>query len=76
MVDKHPLRHDPSHIVTHRIQSTVVEFADCLRKAGFPHISNEQSTYLQMLNEMVMNHKNEALNFILNYLVIFVLLSS
>ncbi|CAL8994804.1 unnamed protein product [Prunus brigantina] len=53
MVDKHPFRQDPSHIVTHRIQSSIVEFADYLCKAGFPHMSNEWSAYLRMLNAMV-----------------------
>lgn len=53
MVDKHPFRHDPSHIVTHRIHSTIVEFADYVLKAEFPHLSKEWSTYLQMLNVMV-----------------------
>lgn len=66
MVDKHPFRQDPSHIVTHRIQSSIVEFADYLCKAGFPHMSNEWSAYLRMLNAMVMDHKNVALNFMSN----------
>ncbi|KAM1722316.1 hypothetical protein ACFX11_021052 [Malus domestica] len=53
LVDKHPFRHDPSHIVTHRIQSSIVEFSDCLCKAGLPCMSKEWSTYLQTLNVMV-----------------------
>lgn len=57
MVDKHPFRHDPSHIVTHRIHSTIVEFADYVLKAEFPHLSKEWSTYLQMLNVMVIYYK-------------------
>lgn len=57
MVDKHPFRHDPSHIVTHRIHSNIVEFADYVLKAEFPHLSKEWSTYLQMINVMVINYK-------------------
>lgn len=57
MVDKHPFRHDPSHIVTHRIQSDIFEFAEYVLKAEFPHLSKEWSTYLQMLNAAVMNFK-------------------
>ncbi|CAN6675731.1 unnamed protein product [Malus baccata var. baccata] len=53
LVDKHPFRHDPSHIVTHRIQSSIVEFSDCLCKAGLPCMSKEWTTYLQTLNVMV-----------------------
>nr|XP_011462964.1 PREDICTED: protein PHYLLO, chloroplastic isoform X1 [Fragaria vesca subsp. vesca] len=53
MVDKHPFRHDPSHIVTHRIQSDIFEFAEYVLKAEFPHLSKEWSTYLQMLNAAV-----------------------
>ncbi|XP_061990446.1 protein PHYLLO, chloroplastic isoform X1 [Rosa rugosa] len=53
MVDKHPFRHDPSHIVTHRVHSNIFEFADYILKAEFPHLSKEWSTYLQMINAMV-----------------------
>ncbi|XP_078444001.1 2-oxoglutarate decarboxylase/hydro-lyase/magnesium ion-binding protein isoform X2 [Wolffia australiana] len=35
LVDKHPYRHDHSHIVTHRVQSTVVKFAESMRKNQF-----------------------------------------
>lgn len=53
MVDNHPFRYDPSHIVTHRIHGSVVEFADCLLQVEFPCKSNKWSTYLQALNVMV-----------------------
>ncbi|KAK9277137.1 hypothetical protein L1049_006676 [Liquidambar formosana] len=53
MVDKHPYRHDPSHIVTHRIQSTITEFADCIVKAQFPHMSSKWSIFLRALDMMV-----------------------
>ncbi|MED6108669.1 hypothetical protein PIB30_026235 [Stylosanthes scabra] len=53
MVDKHPLRHDPSHIVTHRIQATIVNFVGSLLKVEFPHIERIWSTSLQLLSKMV-----------------------
>ncbi|XP_024934015.3 protein PHYLLO, chloroplastic isoform X2 [Ziziphus jujuba] len=53
MVDKHPFRYDPSHIVTHRIHSNIVEFADYLLKLKFPNKSNEWSTCLHTLNMTV-----------------------
>uniref|UniRef100_A0A0A0KQZ1 Mandelate racemase/muconate lactonizing enzyme C-terminal domain-containing protein n=1 Tax=Cucumis sativus TaxID=3659 RepID=A0A0A0KQZ1_CUCSA len=53
MVDKHPDRHDPSHIVTHRIQSTVLEFVGCLLKASFPLNKSKLTATLRALNMMV-----------------------
>ncbi|KAG6654050.1 hypothetical protein CIPAW_05G119100 [Carya illinoinensis] len=53
MVEKHPFRHDPSHIMTHRIQSTIVEFADCLLKAKSPQKNSKWSSFLHILNTMV-----------------------
>lgn len=53
MVDKHPYRHDPSHIVTHRIQSTITEFAHYLLKVSFPRKTTRWHTFLQVLNMMV-----------------------
>ncbi|XP_050372499.1 protein PHYLLO, chloroplastic isoform X2 [Argentina anserina] len=53
MVDKHPFRHDPSHIVTHRVHNNIFEFADYVLKAEIPHLSKEWTTYLQMLNATV-----------------------
>ncbi|XP_065630958.1 protein PHYLLO, chloroplastic isoform X4 [Quercus suber] len=53
MVDSHQCRHDPSHIVTHRIESTVVEFASCLLKATSPNKNSKWSSFLQILNMMV-----------------------
>lgn len=55
MVDEHPGRHDPSHIVTHRIQSTVLEFVGCLLKTGFPRHRSKCSATLQALNMMVID---------------------
>ncbi|XP_059655618.1 protein PHYLLO, chloroplastic isoform X4 [Cornus florida] len=53
MVDKHPNRHDPSHIVTHRIQSTITQFTDCLLKAVIPPIDSRWSNVLRALDMMV-----------------------
>lgn len=53
MVDKHPCRHDPLHIVTHRIQNTIAEFSDCLFKTQFPPPSGKWSCFLHALNAMV-----------------------
>ncbi|KAI9091952.1 hypothetical protein K1719_027887 [Acacia pycnantha] len=53
MVDKNPNRQDPSHIVTHRIQSSIVAFVDCLLKARVPHSRSKWATSLQVLSQMV-----------------------
>ncbi|KAL2582256.1 hypothetical protein AAZV13_15G229700 [Glycine max] len=53
MVDKHPHRHDPSHIVTHRIQTSIFEFVGCILKAAVPHTRSMWSTSLQLLSKMV-----------------------
>ncbi|TKY49620.1 PHYLLO protein [Spatholobus suberectus] len=53
MVDKHPHRHDPSHIVTHRIQTSIFEFVGCLLKAEVPYKRSMWSTSLQLLSKMV-----------------------
>ena len=59
MVEKHPRRHDPSHIVTHRIQSTIADFVGSLLKSRVPHMSSKWSTSLQTLSKMVINSRNE-----------------
>ncbi|XP_022776661.1 protein PHYLLO, chloroplastic isoform X3 [Durio zibethinus] len=53
LVDNHPCRHDPSHFVTHRIQSSAIEFANILLKAQFPHRSSKWRGDLKALNMMV-----------------------
>ncbi|KAK9090962.1 hypothetical protein Sjap_024139 [Stephania japonica] len=53
MVDKHPHRHDPSHIITHRVQSTITEFVGALMNVEFPKTSGKWSCFLQALNIMV-----------------------
>ncbi|KAL3512857.1 hypothetical protein ACH5RR_025574, partial [Cinchona calisaya] len=52
MVDKHPKRHDPSHIVTHRIQSTITKFTDSIMKACTPHNNSRWRSFLRVLNSM------------------------
>ncbi|KAK9105308.1 hypothetical protein Scep_022152 [Stephania cephalantha] len=53
MVDKHPHRHDPSHIITHRVQSTITEFVGALMNVEFPKTSSKWSCFLQALSMMV-----------------------
>ncbi|XP_056697055.1 protein PHYLLO, chloroplastic isoform X3 [Spinacia oleracea] len=53
MVDKHPCRHDPSHIVTHRIQSTISQFTGGLLKGTFPCSSIKWKSFLQAVNSVV-----------------------
>ncbi|KAL5987497.1 hypothetical protein ACLOJK_035245 [Asimina triloba] len=53
MVDKHPCRHDPSHIVTHRLQSTITEFVDYILKVKFPRNISRWHTSLQAVDLMV-----------------------
>ncbi|KAJ0242827.1 2-oxoglutarate decarboxylase/hydro-lyase/magnesium ion-binding protein [Hirschfeldia incana] len=50
LVDKHPCRHDPSHLVTHRVQSNIVQFADCVLKSLFPWGRSKLHGHLQALN--------------------------
>ncbi|XP_056164428.1 protein PHYLLO, chloroplastic isoform X3 [Syzygium oleosum] len=53
MVDEHPCRHDPSHMMTHRIQSSIIGFVDVLLRGHFLYKSSTWSDYLQALNNMV-----------------------
>ncbi|KAL3654341.1 hypothetical protein CASFOL_004022 [Castilleja foliolosa] len=53
MVDDHPGRHDPSHIITHRIQSTIAEFSFCLIKCYTPNISKKWTERIRGLDTMV-----------------------
>ncbi|KAK6114749.1 hypothetical protein DH2020_007018 [Rehmannia glutinosa] len=50
MVDDHPGRHDPSHIMTHRIQSTITEFSDCLIKCCTPGVSKKWGDIIRGLD--------------------------
>lgn len=54
MVDNHPFRYDPSHIVTHRIQSSIVKFANYLMQVKFLQ-KNGWTAYLHSVNLMVIN---------------------
>jgi hypothetical protein len=75
MVDKHPCRHDPSHIVTHRIQGGIVEFADCLLKASSPKKNRKWSSFLQLLNMVVIDLRQRGSKYYL-LLCIYVVFSS
>ncbi|CAH9131215.1 unnamed protein product [Cuscuta epithymum] len=49
MVDKHPSRHDPMHIVTHRVQN-IIHFTNYLLKAFVPRSANQWRHFLQTLS--------------------------
>ncbi|XP_006647426.2 protein PHYLLO, chloroplastic [Oryza brachyantha] len=53
LIDAHPCRHDPSHVVTHRIQATVVEFATSLFQCNFQRKTRRWSDILMVLNSAV-----------------------
>ncbi|CAH2066254.1 unnamed protein product [Thlaspi arvense] len=53
LVDKHPCRHDPSHLVTHRVQSNIVQFADCVLKSRFPWRRSKLHGHLQALDGVI-----------------------
>lgn len=53
MVQNHPYRHDPSHILTHRIQASVVDFATVIREFCTPKEMGSWCKWLQVLNNMV-----------------------
>ncbi|KAK6931406.1 Thiamine pyrophosphate enzyme, C-terminal TPP-binding [Dillenia turbinata] len=53
MVEEHPHRHDPAHIVTHRIQCSVIQFVNCLLKAQLPELSSNWTGLLRTLNLVV-----------------------
>ncbi|XP_016572692.2 protein PHYLLO, chloroplastic isoform X3 [Capsicum annuum] len=52
MVDSHPNRHDPLHIVTHRIQCAIPQFADYLITTCTPHARRKWECFLQALNNV------------------------
>ncbi|KAK8925900.1 hypothetical protein KSP39_PZI018177 [Platanthera zijinensis] len=52
-VDKHPDRQDPSHLVTHRVQCSIVEFAEILLAEKSPKLGRKWSLFLKELNLMV-----------------------
>jgi len=53
MVQNHPYRHDPSHILTHRIQASIVDFAAVIREFCTPKEMDSWCKWLQVLNNMV-----------------------
>ncbi|KAG0463358.1 hypothetical protein HPP92_019427 [Vanilla planifolia] len=52
-VDKHPYRHDPSHLITHRLQCSIIEFADIMLAEEFPERVRTSNTILREINAMV-----------------------
>uniref|UniRef100_A0A0D9VHL4 Mandelate racemase/muconate lactonizing enzyme C-terminal domain-containing protein n=1 Tax=Leersia perrieri TaxID=77586 RepID=A0A0D9VHL4_9ORYZ len=53
LIDAHPCRHDPSHVVTHRIQATIAEFAASLWQCNFQRKTSRWSDILKVLNSAV-----------------------
>lgn len=54
LVDNHPNRHDPSHIITHRIYSSIIHFADwVLRSCIKTCINSEWTSFMCSINRMV-----------------------
>lgn len=53
LIDRHPCRHDPSHIVTHRIQASVAEFAASLCRRTFQRKTSRWTEILMVLNSVV-----------------------
>lgn len=68
MVDNHPSRHDPSHIVTHRIQCAISQFADYLITACSPHVCSKWKGFLRALNTVVCNFVDSASSSILQFM--------
>ncbi|KAL4586503.1 hypothetical protein LXL04_011139 [Taraxacum kok-saghyz] len=53
LVDNHPSRHDPSHIITHRIQSNVTQFTDFVLRSCTTKINRQWTSFLRSVNTMV-----------------------
>ncbi|CAL5021226.1 unnamed protein product [Urochloa decumbens] len=53
LIDRHPCRHDPSHVVTHRIQASLVEFAASLCHCNFQRKTSRWTYIMMVLNSVV-----------------------
>lgn len=53
LIDTHPCRHDPSHVVTHRIQTSVAEFAASLCQCNLQRKTSRWQDILMVLNSVV-----------------------
>lgn len=53
LVDSHPYRHDPSHIVTYRIQSDVPEFVATMLEFQFSNKAKKWTCLLKEINSAV-----------------------
>lgn len=53
LIDTHPCRHDPSHVVTHRIQTSVAEFAASLCQFNLQRKTSRWQDILMVLNSVV-----------------------
>ncbi|KAG8059102.1 hypothetical protein GUJ93_ZPchr0002g26083 [Zizania palustris] len=54
LIDAHPCRHDPSHVVTHRIQAPISEFAASLCQYNFQRNPSRWMDILMALNSVVL----------------------
>ncbi|KAM3241842.1 hypothetical protein ACQJBY_054524 [Aegilops geniculata] len=53
LIDTHPCRHDPSHVVTHRIQTSVADFAASLCQCNLERKTSRWKDILMVLNSAV-----------------------
>ncbi|XP_076898989.1 protein PHYLLO, chloroplastic-like isoform X2 [Bidens hawaiensis] len=54
LIDNHPNRHDPSHIITHRVHSSISQFTDqVLRSCVTTRIDSKWTSFLCSINMMV-----------------------
>ncbi|KAL8268839.1 hypothetical protein R6Q59_002637 [Mikania micrantha] len=54
LIDNHPSRHDPSHIITHRIHSSITQFTNwVLESCVTTHINSKWINFLCSINMMV-----------------------
>ncbi|CAH1416789.1 unnamed protein product [Lactuca virosa] len=53
LVDNHPNRHDPSHVITHRIQGHIRHFTNCVMRSCTTKINTQWTSFLCSVNMMV-----------------------
>lgn len=53
LIDNHCSRHDPSHIITHRIQGQIGQFTNCVVRFCTTNINHQWTSFLRSVNMMV-----------------------
>ncbi|MCO5559536.1 hypothetical protein L7F22_013137 [Adiantum nelumboides] len=53
LVEEHPFRHDPSHLLTHRVHGSVIEFVTQLVQCSAPSQSQAYGKQLRLLSDLV-----------------------